>query len=254
MFKKILALVMALLLASLALAACKKEESPFIDTPQDPNEGLTETGPVLVDGGAIGTSALRWELYNDGTLYIKGEGEMGELEKGEGDSVIHPWYKYMTGTSGTVITSLVVENGVTSLAASAFAGCTKLEDASVAPSVSVIPEKCFKYCERLGKVTAKGVIRIEDNAFDSCLKLGTVTFSASLELVGDGAFLYAGEEVNYFSVRLAGTAEEWNAAKVKMDANENDEYAIWTGNEKLLTGLEQPAFVDKGATVYADPE
>ena len=245
MFKKILALLMALLLASFALVACKTDDPPFIDTPQDPSEGLEQTGPALVDGGEIGASALRWELYADGTLYIKGEGEMGELEKGEGDSVIHPWYQYLNNASGTSITALVVESGVTSIAASAFAGCTKLQSADIAPTVSVIPEKCFKYCELLTKVTARGAIRIEDNAFDSCLKLSTVTFSASLELVGDGAFLYAGEEAKYFSVRLAGTAEEWASAKAKMDADANDEYAIWTGNEKLLTGLEAPSFVDK---------
>ena len=245
MFKKILALLMALLLASLALAACKKDDTPLVDPSQDPSEGLEQTGPALADHGAIGESALTWELYNDGTLYIKGEGEMGELEKGEGDSIIHPWYKYINNASGTTITSVIVENGVTSIAASAFAGCTKLQYAEIASTVSVIPEKCFKYCESLTKVTAKGAILIEDNAFDSCLKLSTVTFSASLELVGDGAFLHAGEEAKYFSVRLAGTAEEWDAAKARMDADENDEYAIWTGNEKLLTGLESVAFVAK---------
>ena len=243
MFKRILALVMALLLASFAFAACKKEEDPFLDTPQDTNEGLEETGPTLVDSGAIGDSKLTWALNSDGVLYIKGEGAMGELERGEGDSVIHPWYKYMNNASGTTITALIVENGVTSIAASAFAGCTKLKNAEIAASVSVIPEKCFKYCESLTKVTARGVIRIEDNAFDSCLKLGTVTFNASLELVGDGAFLHAGEESSYFSVRLAGTQTEWDAAKAKMDADANDEYAIWTGNEKLIEGLENVAFV-----------
>ena len=112
MFKKILALLMALLLASLALAACKKDDTPLVDPSQDPSEGLEQTGPALADHGAIGESALTWELYNDGTLYIKGEGEMGELEKGEGDSIIHPWYKYINNASGTTITSVIVENGV----------------------------------------------------------------------------------------------------------------------------------------------
>ena len=55
----------------------------------------------------------------------------------------------------------------------------------------------------------------------------------------------AGEQAKTFSVRLAGTADEWAAAKAEMDADENDELAIWTGNEKLLTALEAPAFVER---------
>ena len=245
MFKKILALVMALLLASLALVACKEDEPTFIDTPQDPNEGLVEDAPEVADSGAIGESALTWELYSDGTLYIKGVGEMGELERGEGGSVIQPWHKYLNNANSLTITSLVVENGVTSIAAGAFGNCAKLQSAEIASSVSVLPEKCFKYCEALTSVRAKGVVQIMDNAFDSCTKLSTVTFSASLELVGDGAFLRTGESAKSFSVRLAGTEEEWNTAKAKMEASADDEFAIWTGNEKLIQGLQTVAFVDK---------
>lgn len=246
MLKKIIALFLALLLASFALAACKKDPTPPVtDDPSDPNKG-TETKPL--DSGKIGDSALTWELYEDGTLYIKGSGAMPEMEKGEGDSVIQPWHEYANNQSGTAIKSLVVKDGVTSLAANAFYNCTKLKSVEIANSVSVLPEKCFKYCESLQKVRAKGVVRIEDNAFDSCVKLDTVTFSALLEFVGDGAFLRAGEEASSFSVRLAGTALEWLSAKAKMDASESDEFAIWTGNEKLIAGLEAPAFVDREDT------
>ena len=245
MLKKLMALLLALLLASFALASCKEETPPPADETPSPNAGLDNQGPAKVDGGAIGTSALTWELYDDGTLYIKGSGEMGELEKGEGDSVIHPWYSYIGVQSSTPITDLVVESGVTSLASNAFAGCARLQSVEIASSVTVLPEKCFKYCEELRTVRAKGVVRIEDNAFDSCVKLSTVTFSASLELVGDGAFLRAGESTDSFSVRLAGTEAEWNTAKAKMDGSDSDELAIWTGNEKLLEGLEKVHFVDK---------
>lgn len=246
MFKKISALLLALLLAATALVACKEEAPPTTD-PTAPGSGFEESGPQKTDGGEIGDSALTWEIYSDGTLYIKGSGEMGELARGEMDSVIQPWQKYKDNYGGLSITALVVENGVTSLAASAFAGCTKLQNVQIASSVSVLPEKCFKYCEALTRISAKGVVQIEDNALDSCVKLSTVTFSASLEMVGDGAFLRAGEESKSFSVRLAGTAEEWKLAKVKMDASDSDVFAIWTGNEKLLAGLQSVAFVEKDA-------
>ena len=247
MLKKVLTLLLALLMLAFALVGCTDPQTPPEPEPEDPGSGLETPGPTLVVDGEFGTAALTWELYSDGTLYIKGEGEMGELERGEGDSIIHPWYEYMSNHTGTTITKVVVESGVTSIASGAFMGCTNLREVDIARTVSVIPEKCFKYCEKLERVTASCAIRIEDNAFDSCVKLSTVTFSASLELVGDGAFLRAGEESKYFSVRLAGTAEEWEAAKAAMDADENDEYAIWTGNEKLLTGLENPSFVEKGS-------
>ncbi len=244
MLKRVLALILALLLASLALVGCKEETPTPTPDPDKPGSNMETQGPTKLDGGAL-DGTLTWELYSDGTLYIKGDGAMTELERGEGDSVIQPWYKYLGTDGGTAITKLVVESGVTSLASCAFMNCVKLREVTISETVSEIPEKCFKYCEALTKVTAKGVTRIADNAFDSCIKLSTVTFSASLIFVGDGAFLRAGEEAKSFSVRLAGTAEEWAAAKAEMDADENDELAIWTGNEKLLTGLESPAFVAK---------
>lgn len=250
MFKKILALMLALLLAGFALVACKEDTPPPTpDNPSKPNSGLETEGPSKLDGGSLG-GALTWEFYSDGTLYIKGNDAMNELERGEGDSVIQPWYEYLGTNGGTAITKLVVENGVTSLASCAFMNCVKLKEATIANTVSVIPEKCFKYCESLTKVTAKSATQIEDNAFDSCVKLNTVTLSASLNFVGDGAFLRAGEEATTFSVRLAGTADEWAAARAEMDADENDELAIWTGNEKLLASLESPAFVAKVSTGY----
>ena len=244
MLKKVIALTLALLLAGFALVACKKEPvTPPVTDPQTPTTGFESEGPTKLDGGSLG-GALTWEFYSDGTLYIKGNDAMSELERGEGDSVIQPWYKYLGTDGGTAITKLVVESGVTSLASCAFMNCVKLKEVTIANTVSVIPEKCFKYCESLTAVTAKCVVQVEDNAFDSCVKLDTVTLSASLELVGDGAFLRAGEEAKVFSVRLAGTAAEWAAAQAAMDADENDDLAIWTGNEKLLAGLENPAFVE----------
>jgi hypothetical protein len=245
MLKRILALLLALLLASFALAACKEDTpSPTPDDPNKPGNGLESEAPSKLDGGSLGDT-LSWEFYNDGTLYIKGTGAMDELERGEGGSVIQPWHKYLGADGGTAITKVVVEGGVTSIASCAFMNCVKLKEVVIADTVSVIPEKCFKYCESLTKVTARSVTQIEDNAFDSCVKLNTVTFSASLNFVGDGAFLRAGEQAKTFSVRLAGTADEWAAAKAEMDADENDELAIWTGNEKLLTALEVPAFVER---------
>ena len=244
MQKKILALVMALLLASLALVACKEDVPPVIN-PSQSTDSFESSGPDLWDSGKIGESELTWEMYSDGTLYIKGVGDMGELERGEGGSVIQPWYEYMNDPAGDSITKVVVESGVTSIASAAFSNCVKLQSAEIASSVTVLPEKCFWYCDALRTVTAKGVVQIMDNALDSCVKLSTVTFSASLELVGDGAFRNAGTQSQSFSVRLAGTAEEWDTAKAKMDADENDELSIWTGNEKLITGLEKVAFVNK---------
>ena len=254
MLKRILALLLALLLASFALAACKEDTpSPTPDDPNKPGNGLESEAPSKLDGGSLGDT-LSWEFYNDGTLYIKGTGAMSELERGEGGSVIQPWHKYLGADGGTAITKVVVESGVTSIASCAFMNCVKLKEVVIADTVSVIPEKCFKYCESLTKVTARSVTQIEDNAFDSCVKLDTVTFSASLELVGDGAFLNAGEEAKSFSVRLAGTADEWATAKAKMEESDMDEFAIWTGNEILLSGLENVAYVDKGTTFVDVPE
>ena len=238
MLKKIVAFLLALLLVA-SLVACEEPENPTPDTPSNPNEGLDNPAPSLVKSGGIEGCALTFELYKDGTLYIKGTGEMAEMESNSSTSTRTPWHDYIANESSTTIKKLIVEDGVTSISEGAFQGCINLETAQITTGVTVLPYKCFDRCTLLRTVRAKGVTQIHSDAFSGCARLTTVTVSAALQLVEDGAFLAAGTQGTALAVRLAGNAEEWTAAQATED------FYLGQGNDVFLAALEQLSFVSK---------
>ena len=240
--KKIVKLLALMLV--LSFAACNVTETPT-PTPNDPTEGLEDPAPEIVKSGEIEGCELTWELYGNGTLYIKGTGPMSEFESNSGLSTRQPWNDYIANNSSYTIKKLFVEDGVTSLSEGAFQGCINLETVEIATSVTVIPAKCFNRCLLLRTIRAKGVVEIEDAAFQHCEYLTTVTVNASLRVVWDGAFDACATKSAGLAVRLAGNAEEWAAAKAKMDESDEDELAIWTGNDTFLAALEKVSFVSK---------
>ena len=240
MLKKTCALLLALMLL-LSFAACNLTDTP---TPK-PNDPTEDPAPEIVKSGEIEGCTLTWELYADGTLYIKGTGPMSEFESNSGLSTRQPWNDYIANNGSYTIKKLYVEDGVTSLSEGAFQGCINLETAEIATSVTTIPAKCFNRCLVLRTIRAKGVTEIEDAAFQHCEYLTTVTVNASLAVVWDGAFDACATKSAGLAVRLAGNAEEWAAAKAKMEESDEDEFAIWTGNDVFLAALEKVSFVSK---------
>ncbi len=238
MLKKLIALLLALLMMA-TLAACKDPEGPTPDTPSDPSNDLEDPAPTLVKSGEIANCMLTWELYKDGTLYIKGTGEMAEFEANSSTSTRTPWQEYIANENSTTVKKLVVEDGVTSLAEGAFQGCVNLETVQITSDVTLLPYKCFSACRVLRTVRAKGVTQIHSDAFSSCARLASVTFSAALQLVEDGAFYAAGTQSTSFAVRLAGDAEEWAAAQA------TEAFSIGVGNDIFTAALEKVEFASK---------
>ena len=236
--KVVFALLLALALFC-TLAACKGDEEPAPNTPSDPGNGFEDPAPELVSSGGIGGCALTWELYDDGTLYIKGTGEMAEFETGTGSKAKQPWANYAANEQSVTIKKLVVEDGVTSLAEGAFEKCINLETAEISASVSVLSYKCFDRCALLRTVRAKGVSEVHADAFWGCAKLTTVTLGASLVLVEDGAFSEVATQSTKLAVRLAGTEDEWNAAQA------DEAFFIGEGNDVFEQALSEIHYVPK---------
>lgn len=248
---RFLSLLLALLLVIL-LAACKDDPADDTDPNTDPETGTTPSTPpeepftTLTATGSIGDGSLTWELYKDGTLYIKGQGAMADFMTGEEEGKSRqPWYSYIGNASSVTIKKVVVEDGVTSLSELAFKNCINLQRAELGAGIKDIPRECFVNCSSLQYVVAKNAVSVQDVAFQNCVALKRVTLSASLQTVWDGAFHNAATQSADFAVRLAGTQAEWDAAKAVMDASETDELAIWGGNDALLSALEDPIFVEK---------
>ena len=108
-----------------------------------------------LDGGEIGN--LEWDLYTGGSLYIRGAGEMPNLESAEN----YPWYLYRNQ-----ISSVVIEAGVRTVGDHAFAGMETLYSISLERDLTAIGTGAFRDCTALESIYFYGSAPvIADDAF-----------------------------------------------------------------------------------------
>ncbi len=131
--------------------------------------------PAILQTGDCGAKA-KWSLDENGLLRIYGSG---------------PMYDY-TSTPGypkNKVTSLLVEEGITSIGKRAFNGFAKLTGSiQIAGTVTKIGEDAFSNTGITSFSFSSGVTEIGRMAFASCQNLRTVTLSASVQTIGDYAF------------------------------------------------------------------
>ena len=98
------------------------------------------------------------------------------------------WCK-ITGLKNKNATEIVMSNSVTSIADSAFEGCTGLISVTIGNSVTSIGNYAFKGCTGLTSVTIPdSVTSIGGSAFYQCTGLTSVTIGNSVTSIGDSTF------------------------------------------------------------------
>ena len=103
-----------------------------------------------------------------GVLTISGKGDMSQWP--EDDS---PWY------GNTHIKTLIIDEGVTSIGARAFLGCSNLSNVQLPNSLSGINDSAFSDCTSITNITIpNNVIFIGDSAFESCTNLTSFNVNA----------------------------------------------------------------------------
>ena len=103
---------------------------------------------------------IHWTLSDDGVLTISGNGEMNDYSQ--------PW--------GNSITSVIIENGVTSIGGSAFCDCSSLTSITIPEGVTSIGYQAFYNCSNLTSITIPdSVTSIGGYAFSGCSSDLTVT-------------------------------------------------------------------------------
>ncbi|MCD7831442.1 MAG: leucine-rich repeat protein, partial [Firmicutes bacterium] len=107
--------------------------------------GGSITWLTVLESGICGDE-MTWTLTSDGTLTISGTGEMYDF-----DEETAPWYLYRES-----ITTVVFEDGVTSIGMYAFYNCTSLESITIPESVTSIDYMAFYNCSSLTEITFKG--------------------------------------------------------------------------------------------------
>ena len=128
-------------------------------------------------------TSVAWNFDSTtGTLTISGKGAMATYVTKEGV----PWYDYRSQ-----ITSVVVEDSVTSIGQYAFYDCTNLTSVTIPESVTSIGNFAFDNCRSLTSITIpSGVTSIGEDAFHYCRSLTTVDFAENSQLQTIGTYAF----------------------------------------------------------------
>ncbi|MCR4663795.1 MAG: leucine-rich repeat domain-containing protein, partial [Paludibacteraceae bacterium] len=124
---------------------------------------------------------LTWTLDTEsGILTISGTGAMTNYTY----SSNAPWYSYSRS-----ITTVIIEDGVTSIGNYDFRGCSSLTSVTIPNSVTSIGDYAFQYCRSLTSVTIpNSVTSIGQYAFSYCSSLTFITIPNSVTSIGECAF------------------------------------------------------------------
>jgi len=122
---------------------------------------ISASAADVVDSGKCGDN-LTWVLYDDGELVISGEGEMEDV----------PWYPYNYN-----ITSLTLDDGITSIAAAAFE-YSRLSTVTIPDSVTTVGEYAFNGSSLESVSIGKDTTHIEGSAFLLCFNLSRINIDS----------------------------------------------------------------------------
>ncbi len=145
----------------------------------------------IIDSGTAG-SGITWTLDNNGLLVFSGTGAMtdygfsgtGTMTAYDYEAVTPPWLD-----NGYIISSVTIENGITTIGRSAFYKCDTLESVSIPESVEKIADYAFCGCTAMESIIIPGGVEyIGRCAFDGCTILENVTLSDGIQTIGDSAF------------------------------------------------------------------
>lgn len=139
---------------------------------------MASVGTAFAANGTCGAN-LTWNL-TDGVMTISGTGTMTNYAQPSHT----PWYNYRSS-----ISSIVIEDGATSIGNNAFSGCNYLSSVTIPNSVVQMGWSCFQECRCLTSVTIpNSVTNIGSWAFGDCYYLTSVTIGNSVIYINTAAF------------------------------------------------------------------
>ena len=123
---------------------------------------------------------LTWKLDNEGTLTISGTGAMAMYSRVEPA----PWYEMADD-----IKTLIVEDGVTIISATAFRECSNLEEVSLPNTLVKIGESAFYHCDSLTAIEIPdSVTTMGGSVFSFCIRLEQVKLPAGITEINQCMF------------------------------------------------------------------
>jgi hypothetical protein len=184
----LLVFVMALSVMPTALAQGLADGSSAKLQLSEPNHGDAPASGTKVSDKAVRTvtgscgAELAWSFDPDsGILAITGTGAMYDYNDSDNKA---PWNEY-----AAQILSIEIENGVASVGAYAFDGCTAIKEIFLPASIVSIGDHAFSGCSAMfGVGMQEGVETIGTYAFSGCSNISRVYIPASVTVIGDYAF------------------------------------------------------------------
>ena len=136
--------------------------------------------------GAEGNeNSVTWSLDSDGTLTISGSGAMWDYSTANiGSKKRAPWFEHKDN-----ITTVIIEEGVTTIGTYAFWRCEQLTEITISATVTTIGNSAFMLCESLIQITIpQSVTSIGEFAFSGCRSLTSVTLPNSISTIQQNTF------------------------------------------------------------------
>ena len=177
-FKSVLSLLLCMIIVFSAVAVGGEGRGEIIGEMQAVAEGEAQAETPVISG-TCGDN-LTWSFdKSTGTLEISGTGDMYTT----GNSV--PWENY-----NYAITTVIINNGVTSIGNYAFFYCDSLTNITIPSSITDIGYNAFSGCRSLTNITIpNGVTCIGDGAFSNCNGLTDIAIPDSVIGIDSYAFL-----------------------------------------------------------------
>ena len=194
-----------------ALAAPEENGNGEFISIEDDEETATEfedlecTTASSANSGTCGEN-VKWSISNN-VLTISGSGDMADYS----GSQTSPFYQ------NRKITSIIIEDGVTSVGKDAFLFCENVKNVSLPDSLTKISESGFQGCTSLSSVDIPdNVTYIGVSAFSNCWALISVDFPSNLEVIERSAFAFCyGVTVLHLPKSLKRIGE-WAFDSIKM--------------------------------------
>ncbi len=125
------------------------------------------------------TNGITWQLTSFGKLTVS-----GSVNIPDGDRTYESWTNYKNH-----ITSVVIENGMTKIGASAFYECINMESVSIPESVTAIGRSAFYECKSLKEITIpKTVKTLDEWVFYGCESLQRITIPENITKIPEYSF------------------------------------------------------------------
>ncbi len=170
---------------SSAFQGCRRLQNVVLpDSLTDLGEAAFKGSPAILPatGGRIGE--LEWTVDDNGLLTIRGSGPMMDFSQTGSDPA--PWRQ---NDYSLKVTSVRMEDGITSVGSGAFMGCINMTSLTLPNSLTQIGEYAFMGCSGLTNLTLpKSLTHIGSSAFESCSSMTKLTLPESLTQIGRSAF------------------------------------------------------------------